>query len=183
MKKVKMILTNSFDPDVRVYKEAKYLVAKGYDVEILCWDRENEYKDKDVEVIDGIRIKRFFPYARYGTGLKQLKAFYYFIIECREHLRNKKYDYLHCHDLDGVLAGYISRKNKSKIIFDMHEFYEVQGKKQRIRSIIRFIVNFMQNKSNYIIYVNDLQTTVMKDSNKKKIIYIPNYPDAENYKN
>ena len=35
--KVYMILTNGFDPDVRVYKEAKYLVEKNFEVTILCW--------------------------------------------------------------------------------------------------------------------------------------------------
>lgn len=183
MKKVKMILTNRFDPDVRVYKEAKYLVSKGFDVEILCWDRENEYKNKEVEEIDGISVKRFFPYAKYGSGLKQLKAFYKFIFEVKKYLGKKNYDYIHCHDLDGILTGYIARKNRADLVFDMHEFYEVQGKKQKIRYIIRLIVNFMQNKSKSIIYVNESQTKVMINSNKKKTVYLPNYPDAANYTN
>ena len=45
--KVYMILTNGFDPDVRVYKEAKYLVEKNFEVTILCWDRRCEYIDKE----------------------------------------------------------------------------------------------------------------------------------------
>lgn len=181
MKKIKMILTNRYDPDVRVHKEARYLVSKGFDVEILCWDRENEYRDKETEHIEGIRIRRFFPYARYGTGLKQVKAFLRFIIQVRKYLSSQEYDYIHCHDLDGVLVGYIARTNKSDIIFDMHEFYEVQGKKQKIRYVIRFIVDYLQSKSKYIIYVNEFQATVMKDSNKKKLIYLPNYPEHRNY--
>lgn len=183
MKKVKMVLTSTFDTDVRVYKEASYLVKKGYDVEILCWDRENEYKDKEVEILEGINIKRFYPYARYGTGLKQVKAFCEFIIECKKYLINEEYEYLHCHDLDGIITGYFARSNDSNLIFDMHEFYEINGNNQKIRYLIRFIVNFMQNKSKYIIYVNDIQTTKIKDSNKKKLIYLPNYPDIKNYKN
>ena len=65
MKKVKMILTNGFGPDVRVYKEAKYLVSEGFDVEILCWDRRSEFIDSEYETVDGIFIKRFFPSAEY----------------------------------------------------------------------------------------------------------------------
>lgn len=181
MNKVKMILTNRFDPDVRVYKEAKYLVSKGFDVEILCWDRENEYKDREVEVIDDIKIKRFYPYAKYGTGLRQLKAFFKFITECKEYLKNKDYQYLHCHDLDGIIAGYIIRNNKSKLIFDMREFYEVNGRKQKIRYLIRLIVNFLHDKSDFIIYVNEFQTKVMKSKNKNKLIFLPNYPIKEHY--
>ena len=35
-----MLLTNGFDPDVRVYKEALYLVGRGFSVTVLCWDRD-----------------------------------------------------------------------------------------------------------------------------------------------
>ncbi len=180
-KRVKMILTNRFDPDVRVYKEAKYLVQKGFNVEILCWDRENEYKDREAEIVDGISVKRFFPYSKYGTGTKQIKSYIRFIKECKEYLKNQEYDYLHCHDLDGVIAGYIFKMPNIKLIFDMHEFYEAQVSKQKIRYILHSLVNYMQGKSDFIIYVNELQTTVMSTKNIRKIIFLPNYPDENNY--
>ncbi|QAT62004.1 glycosyltransferase [Acidilutibacter cellobiosedens] len=181
MKKVKMILTNRFDPDVRVYKEAKYLVDNGLDVEILCWDRESEYSKIKESVIDGIKIKRFFPYSEYGTGFKQLRPFVRFINECKEYLKNKEYQYLHCHDLDGVIAGYFIKNNYTKFIFDMHENYEINGRNQKIRYIVRFMVNFFQNKSDFIIYVNETQKNFASNKNKRKFICIPNYPDIQNY--
>ena len=36
---ITMLLTNAFEMDVRVYKEARYLIEKGNNVTILCWDR------------------------------------------------------------------------------------------------------------------------------------------------
>lgn len=176
-----MILTNRFDPDVRVYKEAKYLVSRDFDVEILCWDRENEYVDREVEVINGIKIKRFFPYAEYGTRFKQFKPFIRFIKECKDYLKDKEYQYLHCHDLDGAITGYFIKEKNVKAIFDMHEFYEVEGKNQKIRYLLRLIVNYLQNKSDYIIHVNEVQTNVMSIKNKRKLIYLPNYPEKKNY--
>lgn len=181
MKKVKMILTNRFDPDVRVYKEARYLVSIGYDVEILCWDRQSEYIGKEVEEIEGIRIKRFFPFAQYGTGYKQIIPYFKFIRECAKYLKAEEFNYLHCHDLDGVLVGYFIKNAKGKLIFDMHEFYEVQGSKQKIRYIVRIIVNYLQDKSDFIIYVNEIQRDVMKKINTKKLIFLPNYPEIFNY--
>lgn len=181
MKTVKMILTNGFDPDVRVYKEAKYLVFRGFDVEILCWDRENEYINRENDIVDGIRIKRFFPYSKYGTGFKQFRSYIRFIKECKEYLNNESYQYLHCHDLDGIIAGYFINKNNSNLVFDMHEFYEVNGKKQKIRYLVRAMVNYLQNKSDYIIHVNKAQTKVMLNKNKQKLVYLPNYPEKENY--
>lgn len=181
MKNVKMILTNRFDPDVRVYKEAKHLIERGYQVEILCWDRENEYIDKEHDEIDGINIKRFFPYAEYGTGTKQLKAFFQFIKECKAYLRKKNYKYIHCHDLDGIITGYLIKKRKNGLIFDMHEFYEAQGSNKMKNYIIRTIVTYLQNKSKFILYVNNEQTKVMSNRNKMKSIYLPNYPESNNY--
>lgn len=179
MQKVKMIVTNRFDPDVRVYKEAKYLVSKGFDVEILCWDREAEYSDKGIEIIDGISIRRFFPFAKYGSGYKQIIPYIKFIKECRNYLKGKDYGYLHCHDLDGVITGYFSKNINSKLIFDMHEFYEGQGSKQKIRYVVRRIVNYLQTKSDFIIYVNEQQKLRVRQTNINKLIFVPNYPDCD----
>ena len=122
--KVYMILTNGFDPDVRVYKEAKYLVEKNFDVTILCWDRRCEYIDKEEEILDGIKIKRFFIPSTPGTGLKQLIPYFKFMRSVKNCLKNKEYNYLHCHDFDGIVVGMATKKKKKKqIIFDMHEIY------------------------------------------------------------
>lgn len=183
MKNIKMILTNRYDPDMRVHKEAKYLMSKGFEVEVICWDRENEYRDKEVDIVDGVKVKRFFPYAKYGTGIKQIFSYYRFIAEIKKYLSNKDYDYLHCHDLDGVIAGYLANKKNKNLIFDMHEFYEINGKKQKFRFFIRQIVTFFQNKSSSIIYVNEVQTEQMRKKNKRKLVYLPNYPQMDQFLN
>jgi len=91
MNRVVMILTNLFRPDVRVLREAKYLVQKGFEVEILCWDRKNELIDKPIEFIDKIKITRFYPKSEPGTGLRQLKSYIMFILQCKKHLKNNKF--------------------------------------------------------------------------------------------
>lgn len=179
-KGVKMILTNGFGPDVRVYKEAQYLKSLGMDVEILCWDRQGEFAE--FEIVDGIKVKRFFPYAQYGTGYRQFFAYCRFIRECKRYLRDKEYKYLHCHDLDGIIAGWFAKEKDAKLIFDMHEFYEAQGRrKQRLRYLIRAIVGFFQSKADYIIHVNDVQTASVSKSNSQKLVFLPNYPQRQYY--
>lgn len=176
-----MILTNRFDPDVRVYKEAKYLVEKGHEVEILAWDREHQYLNEDKKNYNGIKVTRFYPFSKYGSGSKQIIPYIKFIREIRSYLKRAKYDFLHCHDLDGALAGLFVKKKYKKFIFDMHEYYEIQGRKKKIRLLIRLLVNYIQNKSDNIIYVLDEQIDKMKVNNKKKLIYLPNYPEVNNY--
>ena len=176
-KKVYMILTNGFDPDIRVYKEAKYLVSRGFDVEILCWDRKCIYKDKEYEELDGIKIKRFFIPSVPGSGLKQIFPYLKFRKCVRKYLKNKTYTYMHCHDLDGAIIGISTRKIKEKkLIFDMHEFYETERHK-KINFIIRALVKKCQNRAFKIIHVNDKQLEKMSDENKKKLIFLPNYPE------
>ena len=161
-KKVYMILTNGFDPDVRVYKEAKYLVEKEYDVEILCWDRKCEYEGKTVETIDEIKIKRFHILSQPGTGMKQLSSYLKFMIEIREYLKKEKYDYLHCHDFDGILVGILTKKRKNhKLIFDMHEIYKNYAYAKNI--FFDLIFKYVLRKSDYIIYVNNEQINELDD--------------------
>ena len=66
-KRVKMLLDNNFQPDVRVYKEARFLVERGYDVEIIAMDKKNEKLDKQDEVMDGIKVHRLYPRSKYVT--------------------------------------------------------------------------------------------------------------------
>lgn len=181
MKKIVMIVTNRYDPDVRVHKEAVYLKSVGFEVEILCWDRENEYKEREEEIIDGVKVIRFFPYTKYGTGIKQIFAFVKFVFETKKYLKNVEFNYLHCHDLDGIVTGIFVNKEKSKLIFDMHEFYEVLNNKPKYRSLIRKVVSIFQNKADWIIYVNEAQIKHINKKNQNKLIFLPNYPDINNY--
>ena len=148
-----MILTNAFPPDVRVYKEAKYLVSKGNKVTVLCWDKTPEWGLPSNEVIDGISIVRFGIPAIAGTGLKQLGAYYKYIKCCKKYLIWNSCDHLHCHDLDGSLAGYLARKGKTPYVFDMHEFYE-KGRKIK-KTLIHNVVMKLVKKAQAVIYVSN----------------------------
>ena len=170
-----MILTNRFDPDVRVFKEAKYLVDIDFKVEILCWDR-SETDQVDDETIQGIEIKRFRVPSRAGSGFKQLPSYFKFIRMCKKYIENKDYDYLHCHDFDGAIVGILTNHKKKEMIFDMHEFYE-SGRLERLGKSLRLFIHYIQDKSYKIMYVDEIQKMNMKSSNLKKLVYLPNYPE------
>lgn len=180
--KVIMILTNSFDPDLRVYKEAQYITSKGYELEILCWDREGKYKDKPIEQLGNIKIVRFFEESKYGSGLKQIFKLLKFKKACKQYLKkeNIQYEFLHCHDLDGMLVGCLISKKNDKMIFDMHEFYN-SGSYAKIYFIVKRMLKIMQNKSYKIVYVNNEQVENITEKNKEKLIYLPNYPEESKF--
>lgn len=180
---IKMILTNSFKNDNRVLKEARTLVNNGYDVEVLAWDRENEMLNKEFEIIEGIKVKRFYIYSKYGSGIKQICGLLKFIFQIKKYLKNKKIDYLHCHDLDGGIVGFfISCKEK---ILDLHEFYDNENL-NKIRLFFQIkIGNCLLKTFNKIILCNDIQFKEYSKKTKKPILMLYNYPrkyDFENFK-
>ena len=177
-----MILTNGFDPDLRVYKEAKYITSKGYELEILCWDRESKYKNKPIEILGNIKIVRFFNESKYRNGIKQIFKLLKFKKACKKYIKKEKiqYEFLHCHDLDGMLVGCLINKKNDKIVFDMHEFYN-SGSYAKIYFIVKQMLKYMHNKSYKIIYINDKQIEKISKKNKEKLVYLPNYPEESKF--
>lgn len=180
--KIVMILTNGFFPDLRVYKEAKYLEKKGYNIEILCWDRDNRYLDKRIEYLNNIKIIRFNEKSQYGSGLKQIFQLMKFKNDCKKYLKSQdfNYDYMHCHDLDGMLVGFLLHKHGDKIIFDMHEFYNT-GSYSKIFFIVKPVLKYLQHMAYKIIHVNDKQIENISKEDRDKLVYLPNFPEQSKF--
>ena len=170
---IKMILTNSFSPDVRVFKEAKYLTSKGHDVEIICWAKTPQKGLPKEEKIENVKVRRFGIPSVEGTGWKQIGAYKSYIGECKKYLKNITYDILHCHDMDGAIVGYLCRK---KFIFDMHEFYD-KGNKVR-KFVSHVIVRHLSKKSIANIYVSNQNLKVYGKGLESKFFVLKNYVDA-----
>lgn len=170
-----MLLTNSYNPDVRVYKEAKYLHGLGNNVTILCWDREcNEDLPAHCQE-EGINIVRFKISSESGSGIKQLPAFIKYIRACKKYLTNTEYDYIHCNDLDGAITGYFADKKHSKRVFDMHEVYE-RGSGIK-RKVWRGATIFFIKRSVAALYENDDYLGEAYKCIRSKLYELKNYPD------
>lgn len=178
-KNIVMILTNGFDPDPRVYKEAIYLVNKGFAVTVLCWDRDLSRNNPEDEFQDGIHVIRYKIPSVFGGGKKQIKAYLKYISRCKEYLRQNKPEYIHCNDLDGMVVGALAGKKPSRLVFDMHELYEDVGEGKNIkRKILRLITKHMIRRSHFSLYENDLYLRQPYASVKHKLVPLKNYPDS-----
>ena len=190
-KRIIMLLNNCFAPDLRVYKEAKYLVKNDFDVDIVCIDKKNKYKDKPEDEIDGIKIKRFFVRTEKTTKLiekskiiAKLKYIIYFfwlmkfINKVKKYLRNEKFEILHCHDLIMAFCGVLFFNDK-KIVFHKNEYYS-NKKNNFLNWIIDKVVKYTQKRAAWIIHVNDFQVKDIKQ--REKLVFIPNYPEKEKFK-
>ncbi len=160
--KLLMLLSNSFIVDPRVYKEAKALIKKGYNVTVIVWDRKGDYPEE--EIIEGIHLIRihnkgpmkilphdlfrnpFWWRKAYRKGLELYKKGY-------------KFDVVHCHDLDTLQAGvWLKKKLPVKIVYDAHEIFSYMIEK----AMPTFIVNYSSRMEkrlvksvDYIITVDD----------------------------
>jgi len=176
--KIIELLTSGFKPDVRVFKEAVYLVQKGFQVTILCWDREPEDSLPSEEIVDGINVIRFrivSPAGRdttYGRCVSYLK----YILLCRKFLRNNKYDYLQLNDISGACAGLLANYSNAPIVIDLHEYFE-SGSLIR-RRIMHYLLLIVLKKSTAGIYENSAYLSDSYRSVRHKLYPLRNYPDS-----
>jgi len=116
-----MLLSNPFEPDPRVYKEAKSLAKVGYHVRILAWDREGRFPA--VEKCPEFTVERIQNKSGYGKKLLAAGTFLIFYWSLLQRIRSlPNVAVLHCHDLDTMPVGFIAAKLvRAKLIFDAHE--------------------------------------------------------------
>jgi len=119
-----MLFSMSFQPHqgryLRVYNQAKTLVDAGYDVTLLAWDRECRFPKE--EVMDGIRIKRFWIKAGVGQGPKNIVNVGKFNWAVLWYLLRHEFDIVHCFNLDAIVMGLLAAKlRRRKAILDLCE--------------------------------------------------------------
>ena len=177
--RVIMLLTNGFAPDLRVYKEAVYLVKKGFAVTVFCWDRTASLPV--IDEIDSIEIKRCPIPSIYGTGFHQLSAFFKFLLACRQYMRSVSCDYLHCTNLDAMLISLFCKKSPAcQLVFDMREFFD-NDTLAKYPFFVKRIAGYLCARAKYVLYVNPLQIAHVNLHKREKYIYLPNYSEREKF--
>ena len=172
-----MVLTNNFDPDVRVHQEAVYLTRNGAQVEILRWDRSRNTDEPETGMLDGIKYTRFGCYSVSGSGMKQLPAFFRFIAKIRRYLKTHAYDYFHLHDMDGGIVGAFALPKGAQYVYDMHEFHEIGNAIKR--KLFRCIILNRIRHSIASLYENDKYLSGPYGRYREKLFSLRNYPDKE----
>ena len=173
-----MILTNAFDPDPRVFKEAYTLVNHGHDVEILAWDRKSKYINCPTEIISGIKITRFFSVGEYGSGVKQIFGYFKYIKEVLKYLKVNKFDFIHCHDFDALLLGFLLKiKNRNlKLVYDEHDLFYLYFKHRSgihnltLTHLIKKIELFVLRYVDYHIVVTPKMREIYQKKKKVKLL-------------
>ncbi len=122
---IAMIVSNRYDPDPRVHKEATALVAAGHRVTVLAYDREHERPQAQrIDGVEVVRIRgRVAPLGALGATALGLAGF---LRRARRHIRDARPDVVHCHDLDTCALGLWWQRATSpraRFVFDAHDLY------------------------------------------------------------
>ncbi|MBN2881013.1 glycosyltransferase family 4 protein [Candidatus Woesearchaeota archaeon] len=183
-KNVLMFLTNGLSPDIRVEKEAISLIANGYDVTLICWDRNNNLKKfENYKKIKVYRIRTGkVENGKIISMLKSLPRFYIKAICLAKELnKTKKFSVVHCHDFDTMPIGtIISKKINSPLIYDLHDLYSSNFQNKLLKNIISIFDSFFYKIADKIIIVND-DFRKLINTNPKKFVMIMNVPDSEKF--
>jgi glycosyltransferase involved in cell wall biosynthesis len=174
---VLMLLTNAYDPDPRVRQEALALIGMGYRVHLLAWDRDR--KAPPAECLEGVEVERVFVTSRHGRGATQV--FFYAWVYAKLLWRGllRKFDAIHCHDLDTLPLGFILGKLKRKpIIYDAHESFpdmlegSVPGAMLRA---LRVAENFLIRRIDLLITVGEKLRRHFEERGAKSSVVVGNW--------
>ncbi|NJF25187.1 glycosyltransferase family 4 protein [Thermococcus sp. Bubb.Bath] len=118
--RIVMTVSNPFNPDPRVYKEAKSLVKAGHEVYVIAWDREGKYPKR--ETIEGVHVLRLGP--RSGYGYRMIFGLPLFYLNALRAVLHLKPDVIHTHDFDTAVLGFLLKLIKrTKWVYDIHDLY------------------------------------------------------------
>ena len=111
--------------DRRVWLECKALTAAGYDVTVVCPKGKN---DPAYEVLDGVTLLKYQPYAPGGSALSFVVEYAYsflataaLVLRAR---RNGKFAVLQaCNppDIFWPIARWLRRRDRTRFVFDHHD--------------------------------------------------------------
>ncbi|MCE7737882.1 MAG: glycosyltransferase family 4 protein, partial [Candidatus Heimdallarchaeota archaeon] len=153
--KILMLLSNPFRPDPRVYNEALSLVKAGHEVEVLAWDRLAQYPKNDV--IDGIKITRVRNTRFMQLLPRDMVRLKFFWRLAYKIALTKKFDVVHCHDLDTLPTGVkLKKKFDMPLIYDAHEIFGYMLE----RDLPKFIANYFLKLEKKLVNYSDHVITV-----------------------
>jgi glycosyltransferase involved in cell wall biosynthesis len=184
MQQIVMLLSNSFRPDSRVLKEAEYLQKYGFDITVLCWDRQAELPEGET-LSSGVKIIRIQNIrSTYGIGIRQLLKIPRFWLAVQHYLGKLSPRLIHCHDFDTLFAGlWYGMLHHIPVIYDAHEYYSelVNPRLHGITGKLLYrLINWSENtgarNARAVVTVDEALAAVYRRNNPNVII-LGHYPE------
>ena len=188
-KRVVLIRSNPVSPDPPVEKATDTLIANGYEVSVIGWDRGSDEAEKTETLIlehGNAQIVRFGIPAMFDGGIKKnLLPLSKFQIRLHKWLKKHRneYDIIHAFDFDtGFIANKIARKYNKKLIYHILDFYidshNIPSK--YLKSTIRNAEFAVINNADATIICTEKRREQIAGTTPKRLEIIHNTPKAVN---
>jgi glycosyltransferase involved in cell wall biosynthesis len=181
--KILMLLSNAFDPDPRVHQEAVSLAQNGYDVQLLCWDREG--KAVPSETVDGMKVERIVVRSTHGRGSGQIPFLLAFWLKAFARARSRSFDIVHCHDFDTLPLGYaLSALKRKKLVYDAHESYVdmLENIPAPLKTAILHSENFFLKRTHLLITVGEVLRQSLAERGAPNTCVVGNWKDPARFR-
>ena len=180
-----LIRSNPVNPCPRTEKMARCLLARGYGVTVLAWDRDADYLPKE-ETLDletqHCKIIRIGIKGQFAGGIKKnlkgLMEFQRFIFKWLKENKNE-YDVIQAIDLDdGFTAQIAACRFKKIFIYDIADYYSNgHGYTGLLRNIVNLIENSVINRAFATIICTEERKEEIKKAHPKRLYVVHNTPN------
>lgn len=181
-----MLVTNDFEPDQRVRKEARSLTEKGMHVSVICLNRLAHYPigHRRVDGVDvySVAVGSFIA----GKALSYLRALMCFYkkawrLAIATHT-TRPITVIHCHDFDTCLLGWALKHACSvPMIYDIHDWYPSYFAAKSVRRFVTGINTWFCRVSDALILVNEDFSKLPGVSRAKSASVVMNTPNMSGH--
>ncbi|UCE92133.1 MAG: glycosyltransferase family 4 protein [Methanobacteriota archaeon] len=173
-----MLLSNPHRTDPRVLRESRALVAAGYRVTVVAWDRDSGGDSETEE--EGVRIIRLGPGSPYRSPGKVFAGLVMFWAKAFRKSMGLDFDVVHCHDFDTLPLGKaIACLRRRPVLYDAHEVYSNMVKKDAARAAMALwpIEKSLSSTADEIVTVNEGMADILSRRRKAPARLVRNSPD------
>jgi glycosyltransferase involved in cell wall biosynthesis len=175
-----IVRSNPVAPDPRVEKIGRALIAAGYQVKALGWDRTGTLPEQEIR--EGLPVYRMKLQAGYGKGMGNLPqllrwqwGLWRWLLQHRS-----EYDVIHACDFDTILpALWMKKFFKKSVIYDIFDFYadHLRATPVWIKNIIRRVDLWAIGRADALILVDDARITQVTGSKPRLTAIVYNSPE------
>jgi glycosyltransferase involved in cell wall biosynthesis len=165
---------------LRVHNQLRALAASGYDVLLLCWDRE--CRQPEEEIRDGFRIRRIRIPAPVGQGPRRngLNVLRFNRLVYRR-LMTEPFDIIHCYNLDAIVAAFlVAKRRHKKAVLDLcePEYYGLwKGRYRWLLGLVNAVERELARRFDQVFVHNRFQVRKLQSFGVDQLSQIGSYPN------
>lgn len=164
----------------RVHNQLRALASSGYEVLLICWDRE--CRQPEEEARDGFRIRRIRIPAPVGQGPRRngwnVLRFNRAVYRC---LMAEPLDIVHCYNLDAILAAFlVARRRRKKAVLDLcePEYYGLWKARYRwLLGLVNAVERGLARRFDQVFVHNRFQVNKLRNAGIGHLAQVGSYPN------